>query len=79
MSAYAAGNFTDAEGTIYAKDLGKSGRLFKWKNGLTAMSFPLQGERTMLKKWRCDTGPDITKQPMTKNSFNEDNLLFIMD
>lgn len=25
MSAYAAGNFTDAEGTIYAKDLDKSG------------------------------------------------------
>ncbi|HDG9776425.1 TPA: hypothetical protein ACM2MD_001926 [Raoultella planticola] len=60
MSAYAAGNFTDAEETIYTKDLGKSGRLFKWKNGLTAMSFPLQGERTMLKKWRCDTGLDIT-------------------
>ncbi len=31
MSAYAAGNFTDAEGTIYAKDPGKSGRLFKRK------------------------------------------------
>ncbi|OZP71308.1 hypothetical protein CIG23_23645 [Raoultella planticola] len=54
MSAYAAGNFTDA------KDLGKSGRLFKRKNDLAAMSFPLQGERTMLKKWRCDTGLDIT-------------------
>ena len=60
MSAYAAGNFTDAEGTIYTKDLGKSGRLFKRKNDLAAMSFPLQGERTMLKKWRCDTGLDIT-------------------
>ena len=54
MSAYAAGNFTDA------KDLGKSGRLFKRTNDLAAMSFPLQGERTMLKKWRCDTGLDIT-------------------
>lgn len=60
MSAYAAGNFTDAEGTIYAKGLDKSGGLFKRKNGLTAMFFPLQGGRTMLKKWRCDTGLDIT-------------------
>lgn len=36
------------------------GGLFKRKNGLTDMSFPLQGGRTMLKKWRCDTGLDIT-------------------
>jgi hypothetical protein len=39
MSAYAAGNFTDAEGTIYAKDLDKSGRLFKRKNGVPPSPF----------------------------------------
>lgn len=72
MSAYAAGNFTDA------KDLGKSGRLFKRKNDLAAMSFPLQGERTMLKNGVVIRG-SISLTTDDKNSFNEDNLLFIMD
>lgn len=78
MSAYAAGNFTDAEGTIYAKDLGKSGRLFKRKNDLAAMFFPLQGGRTMLKNGVVIRG-SISLTTDDKNSFNEDNLLFIMD
>lgn len=56
-----ADNFSDAEGTIYAKDLDQSEVLFNRKNGVATISFPLQDGRTMLKKWRCDTGPDITK------------------
>lgn len=55
-----ADNFSDAEGTIYAKDLDQSEVLFNRKNGVATISFPLQDGRTMLKKWRCDTGLDIT-------------------
>lgn len=51
----------DAEGTIYAKELDKFAVLFNRKSGGAAMFFPQQDGRTMLKKWRCDTGPDITK------------------
>ncbi|WP_227522838.1 hypothetical protein [Raoultella ornithinolytica] len=61
VRAYGADNFSDAEGTIYAKDLDQSEVLFNRKNGVATISFPLQDGRTMLKKWRCDTGPDITK------------------
>lgn len=44
-----ADNFSDAEGTIYAKDLDQSEVLFNRKNGVATISFPLQDGRTMLK------------------------------
>jgi hypothetical protein len=49
VRAYGADNFSDAEGTIYAKDLDQSEVLFNRKNGVATISFPLQDGRTMLK------------------------------